>query len=408
MKMESELRTTINNIILFLITTLVFFGYIFTNLYFLQMLLIIFALIGISTKGSILLKANYLWIIFLYLIFITMFFSDEIINSLKFIFMFFGVLITKIYMEDEVDWQNKFINLMLIGSSVHVLATLLQFVSPNIIENINILILSEPAMQINLQLLNVNSYAGITNQTGINSFYISIYIAVMVSMLVSKKAKKTILLFLIGIGILALLLTVKRSQIIINLISFLFVLVIFKNKDIKTNLFYVSLPIIIGLIGYFFISKIPGAGEFINKFTTLSSESDLTNGRDALWRGTLKLFYENPVLGIGINNVQIHFEDMTHNIYIQLMAETGILGFMTFVILVFGTFIFSVLLIYKSKDDAIFEKNKPILVFGIYMQLYFLLYGFFGNPLYGVVFFTMYAQSVAIIFSYKKISSQAT
>src|SRR5699024_7296327 len=70
------------------------------------------------------------------------------------------------------------------------------------------------------------------------------------------------------------------------------------------------------------------------------SGEDVTSGRTILYEKALNLFYENPILGIGWKE----FKQLTygllsstsgshpHNIYIQLLVELGIIGFLLFVI----------------------------------------------------------------------------
>jgi len=79
----------------------------------------------------------------------------------------------------------------------------------------------------------------------------------------------------------------------------------------------------------------------------------------------LEIFKENPLIGIGVNNYRNYCNDYTiqavsginysidpcnthpHNIYIQLLAETGILGFS--LIMIINYFLFKTIIIYMYK-----------------------------------------------------------
>ncbi|MGE6203828.1 O-antigen ligase family protein [Guptibacillus hwajinpoensis] len=293
-------------------------------------------------------------------------------------------------------------NYFFVFSLIHVLATLFQFLKPNLMSNVNSIILSGQNLVSNQELLNLGSYAGITGQTGINSLYISIFIAVVFSKLLNKpQGKKIIILILLSVGFLALLLTVKRSQVIVNLISMMIVLFVFINNDKKKTAFFVSIPVLISGLGFIIIKTIPRADAVFDKFAFFSEQSDFTNGREYLWNTSLEIFAQNPLFGVGAATIIKHIQDMSHNIYIQLLAEMGVLGFTVFILGVLISFVITIRETKKYiKNDKTQYHTKMHLGFSIYMQTYFLLYGFFGNPLYGIVFLATYMQSIALGKSY--------
>ena len=82
-----------------------------------------------------------------------------------------------------------------------------------------------------------------------------------------------------------------------------------------------------------------------------------SSGRVIAWHETLKLFFNNPLFGIGLGNfpgqeiiVNPKYHDIwyaSHNVYLQLLAELGIIGL--------GTYIISFVLIAKG----IIHKGNP-------------------------------------------------
>lgn len=60
---------------------------------------------------------------------------------------------------------------------------------------------------------------------------------------------------------------------------------------------------------------------------------DVTLGRTKMWAAALKFFKSNAVFGIGWEQIRHRtiWQLNIHNIYIQLLAETGIIGFLFFV-----------------------------------------------------------------------------
>lgn len=90
-----------------------------------------------------------------------------------------------------------------------------------------------------------------------------------------------------------------------------------------------------------------------------SSETRLT-----LWKDAMELFRSNPVMGVGFNTyaylhkvkrtdgVEGYYED-THNIFLKVLVETGVLGFLIFVYLLFKTFATGFRLFRKAKDPLL-------------------------------------------------------
>lgn len=56
-------------------------------------------------------------------------------------------------------------------------------------------------------------------------------------------------------------------------------------------------------------------------------------GRGALWRASLLVFSQHPLLGVGAGTVQLLAGAVAHNTYISILAETGLPGFLIFLTL---------------------------------------------------------------------------
>jgi O-antigen ligase len=107
-------------------------------------------------------------------------------------------------------------------------------------------------------------------------------------------------------------------------------------------------------------------------------------GRDQLWTQAMTYFRANKWLGIGWTNFKNIFTlrgTHVHNIYIQLLCETGIIGFSIFAFF-FVWNIRTTLRRIKTAKKGTCEYSW--LMLSLFMQIYFLLYGITGNPLYDV------------------------
>lgn len=81
--------------------------------------------------------------------------------------------------------------------------------------------------------------------------------------------------------------------------------------------------------------------QVFGRFLHIPQEVD--NGRPAIYAATLALWRDFPLLGVGLGNFQEvfpryqppaagqDFYDYTHNDYLQLLAETGLIGFLLLV-----------------------------------------------------------------------------
>ena len=132
----------------------------------------------------------------------------------------------------------------------------------------------------------------------------------------------------------------------------------------------------------------------IQDFVVTKSIND--EGRDQLWNQAIDYFLQNPLTGIGWNNYKKIFtlrETHVHNIYLQLLCETGIIGFLSFIVFFVRSLIISFKNLKVSRNNSI---EFSWILFSLYVQIYFLLYGLSGNPLYDVEEMILYFFAVGV------------
>ena len=142
---------------------------------------------------------------------------------------------------------------------------------------------------------------------------------------------------------------------------------------------------------------IPATREVFNKLNL----EDPTNGREDLWMQTIEIWKKNPLFGIGAGSLMAVYELSSHNVFLQVLAEMGILGAAAYVLMLYFAFRDS----YKSfklilADDALSLDEKINYEASLYMQVVFIVYSVFGNPLYGISFVLPYVFFVAQLKSY--------
>lgn len=131
----------------------------------------------------------------------------------------------------------------------------------------------------------------------------------------------------------------------------------------------------------------------------------LGNGRIALWKLAIKGFLDEPILGNGWRS----FKDIApesgnthatnaHNVYLQLLCETGVVGFC-----IAGTvFVWILVLVLKKTSKTTDQKNCKYYLLGIYITLAMLGQGLIDNSLYYVYWIQAFQLMLFFVFSRKE------
>lgn len=207
--------------------------------------------------------------------------------------------------------------------------------------------------------------------------------------------------------VLGLMISGKRMFTIIVGIAFVVLYFISNKKNNTGKLIFIVISAItsVSLASIF----VPSINEVFNRFLGNSGDVRIiTSGRNVLWEKALIAFRENKAFGIGFACFERYFNDnylisgigsyLTHNIYIGLLAETGLIGtaiyvgFMSYCLI--RTFI-----IRHRLAGKINPKVSYILIYSILIQLWFIIYGITGNGIYDLNETFMYFFGISIMIS---------
>ncbi len=233
---------------------------------------------------------------------------------------------------------------------------------------------------------------GFANQTSFNACHFVYGIGYLVSKYsVVKKLKFTEWLSC-ALFVICLVLTIKRAHFLIAImVSFVcyYCSSRQKSKQLQILLFMtlVFLPILYYLISHIEIGVF---GKLNTMITNLENDEDISSGRFALYSLALKYFSQHPFMGIGWEQYrtisELSAQSATHNIYLELLCETGVLGFFCFLLF----FIALLSMAFVNCKRANEDRQRVATVFCLYMQLFFLVYGLSGNPLYDPPYYFPY------------------
>ena len=108
------------------------------------------------------------------------------------------------------------------------------------------------------------------------------------------------------------------------------------------------------------------------------------DSRLILYQSAFNAFESSPIIGHGINTIMLFSEHLTHNIYLQLAAEIGLMGLIIFISSIAITIIATIKKMLHNQTISNF------LIISIYLQIFLLVDGFFGNPLFDYKFIIPY------------------
>ena len=138
-----------------------------------------------------------------------------------------------------------------------------------------------------------------------------------------------------------------------------------------------------GIIAWVFLFPL-----MLNQLARLQGvlEDPEATSRIYLWAAAASLFFDHPFLGVGYGNYRFLYTDFSflpgavpgrldaHNIYLQLLAETGVTGFLSF-LTILGLFIFLAMKSIQARDPL-----SRIVAFGV-------LGAIIGTSIHGMVDF---------------------
>mgnify|MGYP004531417557 FL=1 len=342
------------------------------------------------------------WSIFVLMALLSSAFSAVKDVSYKFLFVMIAFLVARMILSKECDWQKFFIKTIVIFSLISVIATFAEMYLPDVMSFLAEKIYSGESLDEYMIFMHQEAYTGIYIQTSFNAYFISVFIAVLIGRIFCGEKKPTNYM-LIVIAVIAMILTQKRSFCLANAIA---VVIVFwrssisdKNRDRK-----VIAMLLLVIAVYLIFRYHPAMQGIMEKMNAMENSGDISNGRFERWEDTIEIWKDHPIFGIGAGALVAAYGISTHNVYLQVMAEMGIVGALSYVVLLLYTLIRS----FKIYDTVL--RNRDLIpgadlgcAVSIYMQVVTIIYSFFGNPLYGISFMLMYVLFDALIGSYGNI-----
>lgn len=257
-------------------------------------------------------------------------------------------------------------------------------------------------------LINSKFHPGIYINTGYTAFFLSIGLSIIFSkQLYNKKRVNLLGILMLVFLVIPILLTGKRSFLVSNLSSMLSLIYIFllqtKNKFGIRMFRIIIISILVYVFIYLFIPSV--ISDFFSRLGWGSGSfdlRDLSQGRYDLFNYGISIFMEAPFLGMGIETAPYEFvkNNFTstiigvHDIYIKLLSEVGIVGTFLFLITVLLSLYRTVKLYFYCMQSSLpYSIHAAV---SLYIQILFLVYGIFGNPLSDLNMLLTYFIAISI------------
>lgn len=342
-------------------------------------------------------KIFIVWIILIFYLFISSYFSIDPERSIAFTIYFLLFFIIMFLLSIDGRWTQFFIKFSFLFSLILLIFTIFSIVNTTAYISMITKFFSGDKLNVIINLTKSGQYPGFTKQTGYNAFFLSVGMGIIISRVMSGKQTK-INLVLIIVFILTIFATGKRSFLLSNFIAIVFLLFLGGDKKISKLKSFILL-IITTLASYLLSVSILGQLRIFEKF----SKSDISSGRFDLYKTALDYFWSNPLRGTGINTYTIYENMEVHNIYLQLFVEIGLLGGVLFLVTFILMFIKSVKVYKMYHFNGIDLNEKFEILTSLYIQIVFLVYSFLGNPLYDMNLFLAYLIFCAISLTKSKV-----
>ena len=245
---------------------------------------------------------------------------------------------------------------------------------------------------------------GLTTHYSTNGMYLSVFCIYFWSNFLINKTKKNIILTIVSF--VALLLTGKRGHLLFTIMTCLLMYIAVNREKIPKKvgklLGICGISVLLFFIVSSFVPQVTIAFERVAY--SVEKGEDLLTGRGEFYSLAFDIWKKSYLFGAGwgsfsnyyqiylFNRFGVSYLD-AHNVYIQLLCETGIIGASLLIGLMYSI-LFKTYKIIKRTNI----KENCFLNFSLGYQLFFLLYCFSGNPLYDAQCYVMYFMCIGITF----------
>lgn len=331
---------------------------------------------------------------------------------------YFVLTILIVFMKNNTKWVRYFIEFMYWISLLHAIATIIFAFFPSLFSLYTSNFLAVDYYVEAMVRYSNGTISGLCVNYGVNAGILAIGtgIAVVKFIWPGEEGKRRNFLP-IGIRLVGLLFTGKRSPVLLMIVAMGIIYIFIEKGKTNRKVVRIILLVIAAIMAIFIGAMfIPQLQVLIGRVMDVDDWSTL-GGRTELYEIAIGMFMNNPIFGMGWNSYKLtsattigklyasqYTRMQTHNIYLQLLSEVGIIGLLVMV----GLFLYPLFLVFRrtrkySLDRFIGfynQKEKMYFLSSVYIIVFFLLYGMTGNPLYDSYMYFLAIISCGALQSY--------
>lgn len=209
-------------------------------------------------------------------------------------------------------------------------------------------------------------------------------VAAMIMCRIGEKKRSVMLYILLAMILVALVFCGKRGQFVFSFVG-VFITALLYFRALLGRRLFVTFVIVVALIVLFSIitEYSPILQNYVGRFSNFDTD-EAVQERYSYWSIAINQFNNNPIIGIGWKAFRaLNFKNNdVHNMYLQILCETGILGAIVFFALFITCFVFAIrnLIAIRNSKESVDPIQKIACIFSLSYQIYFFLYGLTGNP----------------------------
>lgn len=205
-----------------------------------------------------------------------------------------------------------------------------------------------------------------------SAIYLSIVLVLAISLFryLENRLEKIFIVLSSFIILLSLILTGSRAT-VLGIIAALVSIFIFSKK--KKQFAYIFVTIIVTVV--IILISVPNL-QLLQKNTSLSDNSLIE--RISLWKNAWELFISHPIFGVGAKHFRLYNTHNSgshaHNLYFNTIAQLGIVGFISFVLILY--------LIIKSLKASYYNRESSLWTAALGVFIIVLVNGIFNTTLH--------------------------
>ncbi len=288
-------------------------------------------------------------------------------------------------------WHSLFMKMLVIVGAFYSSTTILSMIIPSFFYDVCIPFFSHYGYTNKMISLYQRGYVtGFTPHYSTNAMYLAVTFGAIIAFAFVRKFTDNRINALALIVFASVLFTGKRAHAIFLIAAVVVLyLTIHCDEPVKRWEKILIITITAAVILIIAAQFIPQLLNVVNRFVETTEAGDVEMGRGETRAIALELWRYSPLCGIGWDAFKFFYREVfgvllnVHCVYVQLLCEVGILGAFPFYVFFVSSLAKAIILLKKMTLDKEENSSKHlVIIYSVFIQVFFLLYCFTGNPLY--------------------------